>query len=41
MKMVPSNKTTKTSSVKNAENAVVIVVREEDNDLTQTTCCYG
>ena len=36
-KMVPSNETTETNYVKNAEKTVVIVVREEDNDLTQTT----
>ena len=36
-KMVPSNETTETNSVKNAENAVVIVVSEEDNDVTLTT----
>ena len=35
--MVPSNETTETISVKNAETAVVIVVSEEDNDVTLTT----
>jgi hypothetical protein len=33
-KMVPSNETTETDSVKNANTAVVIVVSEEDNDVT-------
>ena len=36
-KMVLSNETTETNSVKNAETAVVIVVREEGNDVTLTT----
>ena len=36
-KMVLSNETTETNSVKNAETAVVIVVREEGNDVRLTT----
>ena len=35
--MVPSNETTETNSVKNAETAVVIVVSEENKDVTLTT----
>ena len=36
-KMVLSNETTETNSVKNAETAVVIVVKEEGNYVTLTT----
>ena len=35
--MVLSNETTETNSVNNAETAVVIVVREEGNDVKLTT----